>query len=362
MPPPILELINLRKDYGRLRSVDDISVRLAQGEFMSLLGPSGSGKTTTLNMIAGLIQPTAGEILLQSRSIVSLPSYRRNIGVVFQNYALFPHMTVGANIAFPLQMRRVTKAEIGRRVKQALDLVQLERLIDRLPHQLSGGQQQRVALARAMVFEPPLLLMDEPLGALDKQLREQMQIEIKHLHERLGISVIYVTHDQDEALTMSDRIAVFNHGRIEQLGTPAELYNEPVTRFVAGFVGETNLIAGQVTAVSEHTCQVAARTLQLTARHAGDVRSGQNVTLAVRPERLRVVAHTTASNHTLNEIPGTIAEVIYLGRAVKYVVDIDGLSLSVVQQIDRHNKPTHMPSDNVCVSWDPDSATVLAGE
>ncbi len=362
MPPSILELTNLRKDYGRLRAVDDISVRLAQGEFMSLLGPSGSGKTTTLNMIAGLIQPTAGEILLQSRSIVSLPSYRRNIGVVFQNYALFPHMRVGANVAFPLQMRRVAKAEIGRRVKQALDLVQLEGLSDRFPHQLSGGQQQRVALARAMVFEPPLLLMDEPLGALDKQLREQMQIEIKHLHERLGISVIYVTHDQDEALTMSDRVAVFNLGRIEQVGTPAELYNEPVTRFVAGFVGETNLIAGQIAAVSEQTCQVAAQTLRLTARHAGDVHLGQDVTLAVRPERLRIVVDAAASGRPMNQVSGTIAEVIYLGRAVKYVVDIGGVSLSVVQQIDRHNKPTHMPSDNICVSWDPDSTTVLAAE
>jgi len=362
MPPPILELVNLSKDYGRLRSVDGISVRLAQGEFLSLLGPSGSGKTTTLNMIAGLIQPTEGEILLQSRSIISLPSYRRNIGVVFQNYALFPHMNVSANVAFPLQMRRVPKAEISRRVKRTLDLVRLEGLSERLPRQLSGGQQQRVALARAMVFEPPLLLMDEPLGALDKQLREQMQIEIKHLHEQLGISVVYVTHDQDEALTMSDRVAVFNRGRIEQLGTPEELYNKPVTLFVAGFVGETNLIAGQVSAVSEQTCQVAARTLQFTAHHAGDVRAGQNVTVAVRPERVRIVADADVSGCTRNQVSGTIAEVIYLGRAVKYVVDICGLSLSVVQLIDRHDTPTHIPSDNVCVSWDPESATVLAEE
>ena len=222
----LLELRNLSKSYASVVAVDRISVSLAAGEFLSFLGPSGSGKTSTLAMIAGLVEPSSGEILLRSKPLNPLPPYRRNIGMVFQNYALFPHMTVAKNIAFPLEMRRMSRGEIEARVARVLSLVGLANYGPRLPSQLSGGQQQRIALARAMVFEPPLLLMDEPLGALDKKLREQMQLEIKQLHRKLGMSVIYVTHDQEEALTMSDRIAVFNNGRIEQIGVASELYEE----------------------------------------------------------------------------------------------------------------------------------------
>src|SRR5580704_3961229 len=231
MAEPILELRGLRKTYGTQVAVDALSLALAPGEFLCLLGPSGSGKTTTLGMIAGLIEPTRGEIMLQARPIANLPPYRRNIGVVFQSYALFPHLTVAANIAFPLEMRGLKRAEIRQRVAKVLSLVDLAGYETRLPAQLSGGQQQRVALARAIVFEPPLLLMDEPLGALDKKLREQMQLEIKQLHRKLAMSIIYVTHDQEEALTMSDRIAVLNNGRIQQIGTPSDLYEHPQTRF-----------------------------------------------------------------------------------------------------------------------------------
>ena len=357
MTAPILELRNLCKHYGLLRSVDDISVSLAQGEFMSFLGPSGSGKTTTLNMIAGLIEPTSGEMFLQSRSIVKLPPYKRNIGVVFQNYALFPHMTVAQNIAFPLEMRRVPKAEVRSRVGKALDLVKLSGMEDRLPVQLSGGQQQRVALARAMVFEPPVLLMDEPLGALDKQLREQMQIEIKHLHERLGITVVYVTHDQDEALTMSDRIAVFNHGKIEQLGLPAELYNQPATLFVAGFVGETNLIAGQVTDVAAGTCRIESAGFSFQAEADG-VTVGQAVTVALRPERIRISGDPSDAS----ALPGRVVETIYYGRSRKNVVAVGELTLNVVEQLQGLDDRQYAQGEPVSLLWDRRNATVLCND
>jgi putative spermidine/putrescine transport system ATP-binding protein len=242
----LLRLECVSKAFGNVVAVDSISFTLAEGEFLSLLGPSGSGKTTTLQIIAGLTHPTRGQIFLSGRPIGPLPPYKRDIGMVFQNYALFPHMTVAGNVAFPLQMRGVPRTEISRRIDKVLNLVDLPGLAERYPRQLSGGQQQRVALARAIVFEPTLLLMDEPLGALDKKLREQMQLEIKHLHKRLGVSIIYVTHDQDEALVMSDRIGVFNRGRLEQVGSAEQLYEQPTTRFVAEFIGESNIIRGTV--------------------------------------------------------------------------------------------------------------------
>jgi putative spermidine/putrescine transport system ATP-binding protein len=245
MEKPVLELAGVSKRYDSLVAVDDLDLGLRTGEFLTLLGPSGSGKTTTLMMVAGLQQPDAGRITLNGVSVARLPPYRRDIGMVFQSYALFPHMTVRRNIAFPLEMRGLAKAEIARLVDEALALVKLPDHGDRLPRQLSGGQQQRVALARAMVYRPALLLMDEPLGALDKKLREQLQLEIKRVHRERGISVLYVTHDQEEALTMSDRIAVFNRGRIEQIGTPEELYDRPATRFVASFIGDTNFLSGR---------------------------------------------------------------------------------------------------------------------
>ena len=239
MTRSVLELAGVRKRYDSLVAVDDLDLTLDTGEFLTLLGPSGSGKTTTLMMVAGLQQPDAGSIRLNGVSVASLPPYRRDVGMVFQNYALFPHMTVRRNVAFPLEMRGTPTAEIARLVDEALALVKLPDHGERLPKQLSGGQQQRVALARAMVYRPALLLMDEPLGALDRKLREQLQLEIKRVHRERGISVLYVTHDQEEALTMSDRIAVFNKGRIEQIGTPGEVYDNPATAFVHGFIGES---------------------------------------------------------------------------------------------------------------------------
>jgi putative spermidine/putrescine transport system ATP-binding protein len=352
---PILELRGLRKTYGALVAVDDASVSLGQGEFLSLLGPSGSGKTTTLGMIAGLIAPSAGEIVLQGRPIGTLPPYRRNIGVVFQNYALFPHLTVAANVAFPLEMRRTPRPDIQRRVAAALALVDLAGYEARLPTQLSGGQQQRVALARAIVFEPPLLLMDEPLGALDKKLREQMQLEIKHLHKRVGISIVYVTHDQEEALTLSDRVAVFNRGRIEQIGTPVELYDRPTTRFVADFVGETNLLPGVIAELADGACWIGGAPVPLRARAAPGLAVGQRVAVAIRPERL-VLGPIEPAGDTENRIDGTVVETIYLGRTLKYVVDAAGLHLTAAPPL---GAVTCAPGDRVTLRWSAEHATAM---
>ena len=315
-----LELRDVCKSYGHVRAVDHVSLTVAPGEFVTLLGPSGSGKTTTLSMIAGLTRPSSGAILLDGRPLDPLPPYRRDIGVVFQNYALFPHMTVARNIAFPLEMRRVRASEIAHRVSRVLEQVGLGQHGSRYPHQLSGGQQQRIALARAMVFEPRILLMDEPLGALDRKLREQMQIEIMRLHRELGVSVVYVTHDQDEALMMSDRIAVFNHGCIEQVGPPDLLYEHPATVFVAGFLGASNFFHARVVEIAGGQCQLREGDLRLVARN-DDVAVGRSTVVVVRPERMRIEHITGAMLSTAeNSVTGTIVDVIYLGSVKKYIV------------------------------------------
>ena len=360
MSDAILELRNVRRIYGSVTAVDGVSVALSSGEFLSFLGPSGSGKTTTLAMIAGLVEPTAGEILLKGQPLNPLPPYRRNIGVVFQNYALFPHMTVAKNIAFPLEMRRVAGAEIEQRVARVLSLVGLADFGARLPSQLSGGQQQRVALARAMVFEPPLLLMDEPLGALDKKLREQMQLEIKQLHRNMGMSIIYVTHDQEEALTMSDRIAVFNNGRIEQIGTPADLYEHPQTRFVANFIGETNLFAGLVSEVAEGYCKINGNGLELRARNGGGIKKGQKAFVAVRPERTMLCEPGRAVAPGENRMTGEVSETVYLGRSRKYVVRAGGADVTVVQQIGSRLDSAFSIGDPVAVHWKIEDATAVS--
>jgi putative spermidine/putrescine transport system ATP-binding protein len=340
----LLQLNSVSKIFDTITAVDRISFALAEGEFLSLLGPSGSGKTTTLQMIAGLTHPSSGEILLAGRPIGPLPPYKRDIGMVFQNYALFPHLTVARNIAFPLEMRRMRRAEIARRVAAVLKLVDLSGFEGRYPQQLSGGQQQRVALARAIVFEPKLLLMDEPLGALDKKLREQMQLEIKHLHKRLGVSIVYVTHDQDEALVMSDRIGVFNQGRLEQIGTVEELYEQPTTRFVAEFVGETNVIRGEVP-------------LRGRARQA--VTTGSAALISVRPERLRLAAGQPARSDG-DGIQGHICEVIYMGRLRKYVLDTaGGQKLIVARQVAGVEANSFAVGDAVVATFQPEDAVVL---
>jgi spermidine/putrescine ABC transporter ATP-binding subunit len=325
MPPVENDIIgaqvqvqSLAKHFGSVKAVDDVTFSVDPGSFLTLLGPSGSGKTTTLNIIAGFESPTAGEVLLGSNSITSVPSYKRNIGMVFQNYALFPHMTVAQNIAYPLQMRRMDKPRINQNVAEALQMVQLEGFGDRYPKQLSGGQQQRVAIARALVFKPPLLLMDEPLGALDKKLREQMQIEIKRIQNQTGITVIYVTHDQEEALVMSDQIIILNNGRLQQIGSPKEIYDRPQNRFVADFIGETNLFDVEVGKENNHfiidlkdldTQFEAPLELALTPGKAS---------ISIRPEMLWL-------NNKTSEQPGIaghIEELIYVGESTKYIVTV----------------------------------------
>ena len=311
------------KSYdGEVLVVKNLNLNIADGEFVTMLGPSGSGKTTTLMMLAGFETPTNGEIYLEGKPISQIPPYEREIGMVFQNYALFPHMTVQENLSFPLEVRKLSKTEIKDKVTKALDMVELGKFGTRFPAQLSGGQQQRVALARALVFEPRLVLMDEPLGALDKNLREQMQYEIKHIHERIGITVVYVTHDQGEALTMSNRIAVFDEGVIQQLSTPDILYEKPENSFVAQFIGENNRMQGIIKNIDEKYCEVdldGGGTVKALKVNIGSI--GDPTQLSVRPERVSVNAQETSVE---NNFKGKIKELIYLGDHIRARIAVCG--------------------------------------
>ncbi|WP_192252251.1 ABC transporter ATP-binding protein [Mesorhizobium caraganae] len=317
------------KHYGSVAAVDGVSVDVQAGEFLSLLGPSGSGKTTLLMMIAGFELPTAGLIEIGATNVTPVAPNKRNVGMVFQKYALFPHMSVHDNVAFPLRMRKIDRAQIERRVGEALAMVQLDAYGSRMPTQLSGGQQQRVALARALVFEPPVLLMDEPLGALDKKLREQLQIEIKSLQQRLGVTVIYVTHDQEEALTMSDRIAVMNDGQVAQIGSPASLYSEPASPFVADFIGKMNFLPVEYLGSEKagHQIRVTdASTLSVTRSlngHAFELSPGLSLRAAIRPENISLAARGSGGP---DAVPGTVDTSIYLGTHQILLVNIDGQS------------------------------------
>ncbi len=309
----LVRFVGVQKTYdGEHLVVKSLDLDIRKGEFLTLLGPSGSGKTTTLMMLAGFEVPTHGEIFLGDRPIKNMPPHKRDIGMVFQNYALFPHLTIEENVAFPLTVRGVSKAEVKERVTAALQMIKLEHVANRHPGQLSGGQQQRVALARALVFKPALVLMDEPLGALDKRLREHMQLEIKRLHETMGITVVYVTHDQGEALTMSDRIAVFNDGIVQQIDRPDALYERPVNSFVANFIGESNVLAGTVENIEQGFCRVALAAggaVTATAVNVGGV--GSRTSLSVRPERVALL--TGEGDASLNRLPATLKDLIYLG-------------------------------------------------
>ena len=356
MNAPVLQLSGVRKSYGGDVAVENVDLELRNEEFLTFLGPSGSGKTTTLMMVAGLQQPDAGSIKLGGKPVDRLPPYRRDIGMVFQNYALFPHMSVRRNVAFPLEMRGVSQAEIDRQVADVLQLVGLATMGDRLPRQLSGGQQQRVALARAMVYHPALLLMDEPLGALDKKLREQMQREIKRIHRERRTSVLYVTHDQEEALTMSDRIAVFNKGRIEQIGTPEELYERPTTRFVADFLGETNFLSGRVVASEKLFCRVNIGDQVFDAQTPAPVAPGAQVVVAVRPERLKLRPAEVGGAG----LSGTLVDIVYLGNARRSVVRLaEGRDCFVLQHATEADALSLEPGQPLQLSWESHHATVF---
>jgi putative spermidine/putrescine transport system ATP-binding protein len=320
-PGSPIALRGIVKRYDGLLAVDDVTLDIAAGEFVSFLGPSGSGKTTTLLAVAGFVIPTAGSIMLGGEDITRLPPHRRNIGMVYQNYALFPHMSVAKNVAFPLRMRRVARADIARLVARALALVRLEGLEDRLPNQLSGGQQQRVALARALVFEPPLLLMDEPLGALDKKLRDELQVEIKRIQHTIRSTVIYVTHDQEEAMSMSDRIVVMRGGRVEQVGTPDELYERPRTRFVADFLGCSNFLETTVVAAGDPALLRTAGGLAIEASGMAWARAGERCTVAIRPERVRIDASRTPDARWRSV---RVLDSTYHGDTQRFQVELEG--------------------------------------
>jgi spermidine/putrescine ABC transporter ATP-binding subunit len=354
-----VRLNRLRKHYGPVIAVDGIDLEIGAGEFVTLLGPSGSGKTTTLMMIAGFQEATDGSILVGDRDITDLPPNHRDIGVVFQHYALFPHMRVAENVAFPLRMRGVPKAEIARRVGAALELVELGGYERRFPRQLSGGQQQRVALARAVVFEPSLALMDEPLGALDRQLREHMQYEIKRLQETLGVTVVYVTHDQGEALVMSDRIAVMNHGRIEQYAAPDELYNQPATAFVATFVGESNLLRGRATGGSGTEVEVETEHgLRLVGRASRPIDTGTDVVVTIRPEKVEVSGASEATADR-NDLVARCAEASYAGDVSRYVVASDAGERFILRVQNRPSAPRYSAGDVLRVTWSIDDLRVF---
>ncbi|MGE0217898.1 ABC transporter ATP-binding protein [Mycolicibacterium sp.] len=323
-----MTLTGLVKRYGPFNVVDNVDLAIAPGEFMTFLGPSGSGKTTTLNLIAGFAQPDEGQIQLGGRTLAGIPPHKRDIGVVFQNYALFPHMKVDANIAFPLKQRQVRRAEIVKKVGTIIDAVGLTGMANRYPRELSGGQQQRVALARALVFEPQLLLLDEPLGALDKRLRADLQLEIKRIHRELGITFVFVTHDQEEALAMSDRIAVFNRGRIEQVGSGSELYECPQSLFVAEFLGDSNVFHGDIVR-SGPSLRLRGDGYELAAPD-GTGSDGCRSALVVRPERIRITAGLQRlSADRVNRLSGTVTEVVYFGGRRRLLVDVDGRSVMV---------------------------------
>ncbi len=310
------------KSYdGKVLVVKDLNLDISEGEFITMLGPSGSGKTTCLMMLAGFETPTNGEIYLDNNPISNIPPHKRGIGMVFQNYALFPHMTVYENLAFPLRVRKVSKDDIDKKVDKALSMVSLTGFENRMPGQLSGGQQQRVAVARALVFDPAVVLMDEPLGALDKNLRESMQYEIKHIHESIGVTVVYVTHDQGEALTMSNRIAVFNDGKVQQLSSPDKLYEEPVNSFVAEFIGENNRFAGQVTEITKDKCKVKLdEGSEILANPITVKSNGEKTIVSLRPERALI----NSKEKMENNFKGKIEEVIYHGDHTRVRLDLLG--------------------------------------
>jgi ABC-type Fe3+/spermidine/putrescine transport system ATPase subunit len=332
-----VRLDRLAKRFGQVVALDDVTLDVGAGEFLTLLGPSGSGKTTTMHIVAGFESPTSGEVRIDGRPVVHVPPHRRDVGLVFQNYALFPHMTAADNIAFPLHMRKMPRAEVGRLVERALDLVRLAGLGGRYPRQLSGGQQQRVALARVLVFNPRVVLMDEPLGALDKKLREEMQLEIKHIQQRLGLTVMYVTHDQEEALVMSDRIAVMRLGRLEQVGSPDDL---------AGTVGGA---AGLATTLA------LAGGEAVRGPDSDDAKPGRRALLVVRPERMRFVDDAPEG---WNRLTGTVQEVIYVGETTKYVVTAGEETLRVKQQ-NRLGVPRYKIGDRVGIGWPVAEGSIL---
>ncbi len=357
-----VELREVTKRYDKEIVVDAVNVTIRAGEFFSLIGPSGSGKTTTLMMIAGFAEVDGGQIRVDGVDIVDVPPQRRGFGMVFQNYAIFPHLNVFDNVAFPLRARKIPAHRIREMVGQALELVRLERFADRFSRQLSGGQQQRIAIARAIVFEPSVVLMDEPLGALDKNLRYQMQLEIKEIQRRLGMTVIYVTHDQEEAMNMSDRIAIMHNGRIEQVGPAAHIYDNPTSRFIARFLGEANLIAGSVEDICDGTAVLrTADGLQFRARTTAGAKQGAAASLFVRPERVTIVREEPVIDDPMvNRATGRRKHTSFLGNILRHTVDIGGDNHVMVDVQNATVSHALCAGDIVRLSWRVSDSIMLA--
>ena len=354
-------LTSVTKQFGDTVAVDDVSLQIEGGEFFSLLGPSGCGKTTTLNIIGGFVYPTTGEVSINGEIMAETPPYRRPVNTVFQNYALFPHKTVAQNIAFGLQMKKAVKSEILDAVERSLDLIQLPGYGDRKPNELSGGERQRVALARALINEPTILLLDEPLSALDLKLRKQMQLELKALQRKVGITFVYVTHDQGEALALSDRIAVMNDGKILQVGTPSEIYDSPRSRFVADFIGTSNFLEGMLISESEIVLTTEPP-LKIASAPNSDVPLNTPVTVAIRPERFEL--KTTPLSDVPNFLPGVIQDESYLGTTLQYTVQTDYPMPLIAHQQNTGAKDTQRfkRGDTVYLQWRPENAIVLKSD
>ncbi len=355
-------ITNVTKQFGEVIAVDDLSLEIKDGEFFSLLGPSGCGKTTTLRLIAGFEQPDVGEISIMGQPVAGIPAYRRPVNTVFQSYALFPHMTVAQNVAFGLEMAKVAKKDIARRVDEALDLVQMGHFHQRRPAQLSGGQKQRVALARALVNRPRVLLLDEPLGALDLKLRKDMQLELKQIQSEVGITFIYVTHDQEEAITMSNRIAVMSQGIVQQIGPSREIYEHPANRFVADFIGETNFIQGEVAEAGRHTTLKAAG-VTFSGRCDQTLSIGQKATLAIRPEKIWLLPQNSGAERRSDRVSlnGRIQDIIYIGTDNRFQIELPtGDKIFVrVQNIGLPDGQDFKNGDPVLVQWQAENAQVL---
>jgi spermidine/putrescine transport system ATP-binding protein len=364
--PVEVGLYGVTKRFGGTVAVDDVTITIGRGEFFSMLGPSGCGKTTSLRMIAGFEEPDAGRLELTGRDILGVAPYKRNVNTVFQSYALFPHLTVADNVAFGLRRKKVPKSEIRDRVKRYLDLVQLRGYDDRRPSQLSGGQQQRVALARALVNEPAVLLLDEPLGALDLKLRKQMQLELMRIQREVGVTFVYVTHDQEEALVMSDRLAVMSQGKVEQIGYPEDIYERPATRFVAGFIGTSNIIEAPVVGRRGDLLQIESAPddrLLVAAPPDRAISAGRTLAFTVRPEKLRIANVADAVPENLCTISGTVVDVVYQGVSTQLVVCTDeGATLVAFRQNNERVNDAGKPGTRTRLVWDPEFNVVLADE
>ncbi|HEY9577657.1 MAG TPA: ABC transporter ATP-binding protein [Pseudobacillus sp.] len=351
----MVELKSVAKRFKDFVAAENINISVKPGEFLTLLGPSGCGKTTTLRMIAGFEQPTEGEVWVNGQMVNNVEPYKRDVNTVFQSYALFPHMNVFNNIAYGLRMKKVPKNEIKERVEKIIKLVQLEKFASRKPHQLSGGQKQRVAIARALVNNPKVLLLDEPLGALDLKLRKQMQVELKHLQQELQITFVYVTHDQEEALTMSDRIIIMNDGIIEQIGSPTEIYERPKTKFIADFIGETNLFEGTVTRMDDQYVFLDCASQEIKVCHEFGSNVSDRVCVAVRPEKIRVL---TAPEKDMTVVRGVFQEKIYVGSVTKLIFTLpDGQPITVNET--EESRKTMETGEQFYVGWHPQDSVLL---